>query len=234
MLGSKQLVLDSDDWGRVVYTGDFQMQRCRVAKPIVVKQCDTLIIDSTFPTPEFVFDERSEVECAIQKWAARKLDYGLIVFGAYAMGKAQELVAILNEVGITPVVSNKIARISEVYNASGIKLDYISAAERVSNDMRAVGSNFVLITEKPTSMVAASLSNRYNRRVFTGVATGFAKRFVFDTDVQFALSDHADFYQSLDYIKACGAKKVLTYGKTAEIFAESLKREKIDAHPFEM
>jgi putative mRNA 3-end processing factor len=227
MLGSKQLVVDTDLYGRVVYTGDFQMQKSRVAKPIEIKSCDTVIIDSTYPNSGVKFDPREEVEYAMQKWTSKKLEYGIVLFSAYAMGKAQEIIAILNEAGISPLVSDKISRISEVYKSYGMGLDYT----RIAPDLADQG-NFAMITEKPLALTASNLSASYGRRVFTAVATGFAKSVVFNTDVQFPISDHADFFQSLEYISGSGAKKVLTYGKQSDIFAENLRKEGIDADPF--
>lgn len=232
ILGSKQLVVDSEDTGeRIVYTGDFQVQRCRVAKPIEVRECDRIIIDSTYPHPELRFDDRSEVEHAIQKWTKKKMDYGMVLFGAYALGKAEELIAILNEAGITPFVTSKIASVSEVYKKCGIKLDYIDGDQDEARE-GIRHENFVGVTEKPLDLEAQSLSLFYGRKVYTAVATGFAKSYIFKTDVQFPLSDHADFSQSLDYINACGAKKVLTYGKQGPEFAENLRKAGVDAEPF--
>ena len=54
------------------------------------------------------------------------------------------------------------------------------------------------------------------------------------TDVQFCLSDHADYAQSVEYIDACEPRLVYTYGKGASpaIMANSLDREGYNAHPF--
>ncbi|MEM3876792.1 MAG: hypothetical protein QXP24_03670, partial [Candidatus Micrarchaeaceae archaeon] len=60
---------------------------------------------------------------------------------------------------------------------------------------------------------------------YTAVATGFAAIFKFKTDVQFPLSDHADFRQCLDYVEQSNAKKVLTRGSGAKALAAALSRK---------
>jgi Cft2 family RNA processing exonuclease len=231
MMGSRQLAVVSPEGERIVYTGDFQMQKSRVAEYIEIPQADTVIIDSTYPFPKVRFDDRCETETAIQKWTTAKLERGSVLFGAYAMGKSQELISILNEIGIAPLVSPKIANISATYSGNGYKLDYVplgSGAEAFVG----LGHSFVSITEKPLADTASRLASLIGAKVFTGVATGFAKSFRFDTDVQFALSDHADFVQSVDYINATGAKTVLTYGKGATAFAANLCIAGFNAKPF--
>jgi len=207
------------------------MQKSRVADKIEIPEVDKLIIDSTYPYPKIRFDERCEIETALQKWTLERAELGCVLFGAYAMGKAQELIAILNEVGVAPVVTKKIAEICSVYNANGYKLNYLPTARRYTEEYGETGA-FVGITEKSVVDEAERLSSSARIKVFTGVATGFAKIFRFNTDVQFPLSDHADFIQSVDYINATGAKTVLTYGKGAEPFARSLCLAGFNAKPF--
>ena len=62
-----------------------------------------------------------------------------------------------------------------------------------------------------------------NKKVFTAVATGFAKMMKFQTDVQFALSDHADFSQALEYASQSSPKIIYTYGSSAATMAKNLK-----------
>jgi Cft2 family RNA processing exonuclease len=65
------------------------------------------------------------------------------------------------------------------------------------------------------------------------VASGWAKIFKFDTDVQFNLSDHADFSQALEYINACAPKIVFTFGSNARLFAKNLVLRGYDARPLQ-
>ena len=233
MLGAKQLRIDNTETGeRTVYTGDFKMQGSRTTKSIEIVNADTVIVDSTYPEPWMRFDDREEVESCLQDWTRNKLRYGIVLFSAYAMGKSQEIIAMLNEIGITPIVSKRISAASMVYRGCGINIEYASAYDDASDYESITRDNFVGITDsRDVRGLGSALSSIYEKRVFTAVATGFAKKFRFDTDAQFALSDHADFRQCVDYIDATEARHVLTYGRSAETLAENLRRAGYAAVP---
>jgi putative mRNA 3-end processing factor len=233
ILGSKQIAINDEVSGRrILYTGDFQLQNGRACKKLQITGADTIIVDSTYFDPRIKFDERSEVEIAIQKWTQGKLRNGIALFSTFALGKAQELIMILNEVGIVPVVSEKIARINEVYAHCGLDLDYIADYEDGAEYIQLLKENFVGITDGPGDQIRACVSEAYGKRVYSAVATGFSKVMKFNTDVQFSLSDHADFWQAYDYIGMTGAKNVLTYGPNAVQMAINLSRNGCGAEPY--
>lgn len=234
MLGSRQLSIDDSSSGRrIIYTGDFQTVRSKTSRPIDVIDTDVLIMDSTYENPSIRFDDKYEVETAMQEWTSKRLGEGIVIFSAYAMGKAQELISILNDAGIRPIVSKKISRVSKVYLDNGIRLEYSSAYDPESNYESLVRENFVGITDaRDLQTLKACLHMAHRKEVFTAMATGFAKIFRFNTDAQFPLSDHADFGQSVGYIDATGAKEILTYGPNAESFARNLSKDGYNAMPF--
>jgi Cft2 family RNA processing exonuclease len=235
ILGSKQVSVNDPVNGlKTVYTGDYQLQKSRVCKQIEIEEADVAIVDSTYFQPEVQFDDRDETETALQQWTESKLNSGIVLFGAYALGKAQELVSILNEKGILPIVTKKISRINTVYRNNGVKLDYASVLDYAGDYHTLLKGNFVGIVENHLlPSMAIALSELYNKKVYTAVATGFAKMMRFNTDVQFALSDHADFRQCVEYIEATGAKKVFTYGQNRLALAAGLSDRGYNAMPFE-
>ena len=233
MLGAKQLAVTDEAHGtKTLYSGDFQMRKSAAAAPIQITDADVVIIDSTYPYPDVGFDDHDEVEASLQEWTLNAMSNSVVLFSTYAMGKAQELVRVLNNADIRPMVGNKICRINKVYEASGIRLEY--APLHADDGSLAVGSdNFVGIVEgKELKELAYSLAKYEGRNVSTAVASGFAKVFRFNMDAQFPLSDHADFSQSIDYIESTGAKKVVTYGSNQRLFANNLRAKGYDAMPF--
>ena len=202
MLGAKQLCVDIRDSNeRVVYTGDFQMQKSKTTKPIEIVDADCVIMTSVYPDPKVVFDDKSEVGAQMQDWTREKLKSGIVLFSAYAMGKSQELIALLNDAGIKPVVGKKINGINGIYQKNGVELDYAPAFGLDGDFKELANGDFVGVTERrDLDVLAHELSAAYKKTVYTAVATGFAKVFRFGTDAQFGLSDHADFSQSVDYI----------------------------------
>ena len=234
ILGSKQLYVENDLYGySVVYSGDYQMSKPLIAEKIKVREADVLIMDSTYPDPKIVFEDSGEVATAIQHYARMKLEKGIVLFGAHIIGRAQELIHILNEVGIEPFVDERICKANEVYKKHGIGLSYLQA-DLFADDLGKQG-NFVAIAEHSRlDPLRDKLAAECPRRVFTAVATGLARTFSFGTDVQFALSDHADFGQALEYIGECNPRLILTVGRNSEIFAKNLKHHGYDARPSSM
>ncbi len=225
VLGSKQLYVDDREHGySLLYSGDYQMVESAAAERIELRQADVLILDSTYPYPWLRFCEREETVRAIQHYAEMKMGKGHVVFGAYAVGKAQEIIKILNEAGITPAVDAKVASVSDVYNRHGLRLEY-SVAENLGKEPVLVVESSKLGEFKDT------IASQSAKRVFTAVASGWAKMFRFGTDVQFPLSDHADFQQALAYINACDPEVVLTCGNSATFFAKKLAVLGYDARP---
>ena len=231
MLGSKQLCIDGDN-GRTVYTGDYQMQRSLVAKPLKYTDADTLIMDSTYPDPNVKFGDRAETEMLLQEWTEKRLNEGIVLFGSYTMGKAQEIISMLNKMGITPVVSKKIFEVNKVYINYGYGLNSYSAYN-APDDTSIFSDNFVGVIENHTlKRVSEMLSVFHKKRVFTAVATGFARIYKFSTDAQFAISDHADFNQAIELIERVKPRKIYTYGDNDAKFAHNLSNAGYRAAPY--
>lgn len=226
ILGSKQLYVENDLYGySILYSGDYQTSEPIISEKIETRQADVLILDSTYPYPDVKFDDRSEVITAIQHYAKTKMEKGHVLFGAYAIGRAQELVRIMNDVGIVPAVDEKISKANGVYERHGAHLEYVSLSPNPEDNQVAI------VEQSRLNLLREEISARSVRRVFTAVASGWAKIFKFDTDVQFNLSDHADFSQAIGYINACSPKIVFTFGQSARPFAKNLVLRGYDARP---
>ncbi|MHB1830568.1 MAG: MBL fold metallo-hydrolase [Candidatus Micrarchaeaceae archaeon] len=230
MLGSKQLYVEQDSGASLVYTGDYQMQKSPVAEKIEIRHADILIMDSTYPFPNVVFDSKEEVIANMQSYIKKKGEIGSILFGAYSMGKAQELIRICNEIGIAPLVDPNIEKMNKVYLKHGIPLDYHTKdfASGIGGEEFAYQVWIVSMHLMDNVRRAVSATGR---QVFTAVATGFARMRRFNTDVQFALSDHADFVQAVEYIDRCNPKFIYTCGSGCDTFAKNLKANGYNANP---
>ena len=125
ILGSSQFMIE--DGSTMVYTGDFRLKESLLGRcePL---ECDTLVIEATFGLPEYVFPEPADVYDSIASWTKTSLASGRnVLFGAYALGKSQEIIRVLNQEGITPVVHPKIADFARVYNENGFHLKFVSS-----------------------------------------------------------------------------------------------------------
>ncbi len=235
MLGAKQLYInDIGNGSSLVYTGDFQMRHGYACPKIKSKHADIAIVDSTYPYPDVLFEEHEVVREDMERKLGRALDKGIVLFTAFRMGKAQELIAIMNGMGIKPIVSRRVGEINKVYMKNGIMLDYASAYDDDASDFESlILHNFVGIVEaRGINALALRLSGVHGKHVYTAIASGLAKEFKFDTDIQFPLSSHADFRQTVRYIDRVRPELVLTYGKDKNIMAQNLSAFGISAVPF--
>ncbi len=234
ILGSRQLYINSEELGySIVYTGDYQLQESSVAKKIEIKPADIVIMDSTYTDPAIEFDDRDETVSAIQRYILNKLDKGIVMFGTFSLGKAQELIKACNDIGVRPCVTQPIEKVNKVYEQFGIELDYATDYDHAEHTfLHDRSSNFVgIVTNNALKDVVAHTGAFYSRRVYTAVASGFAKMMRFNTDVQFPLSDHADFKQAVEYVERSGARFVYSVGENAELLASNLKKMGYAAAP---
>ncbi|MBS3817750.1 MAG: hypothetical protein KGY76_09340, partial [Candidatus Thermoplasmatota archaeon] len=123
----------------VLYTGDFNPHGGKTCKRAAPYDCSTLIIESTYGKTEYRLPPKDQVTDDLLAWTEQQRNEGPLAFGAYQFGKAQELIALLNEIGITPYTTESIAEISEVYNSYDMGLEYrIWDEDRAEEDYTVV------------------------------------------------------------------------------------------------
>jgi putative mRNA 3-end processing factor len=232
ILGSAQFRAELSGGFSFAYTGDFKLENALTTKGAEVAECDVLAVDATFGSRDFEFPPREETYDDIACWTAGEQEKGnSVVLGGYALGKAQELVACLNDrLGIAPIVSEKVSKACEVYVRNGVELDFLPIASAEAQDMLKSTFVAVLPPSKVTPELASDLSSVYGRRVKTALASGWAAKYRFvGLDKTFCLSDHADFPQLLEYVEASGAQTVLCQGAHKREFAGELQARGIKA-----
>jgi putative mRNA 3-end processing factor len=206
ILGARQLMVDGDG-ERIVYTGDISLRTNIFGMKAEMAPCDRLIMEATYGDPSYVFPPLEEVYAAISRWVKGNSGKNMII-GAYELGKSQELVRILNEDGIAPIVTERTDDFCEVYGKHGIKLDRLVVGSDEAEG--AMGRSFAAIVPmwKAKRYFAKRLAEAFERPTVCAVATGWALHYRFNTDAAFALSDHADFNDLAAYVEQSGAKEV--------------------------
>jgi Cft2 family RNA processing exonuclease len=231
ILGSTQLFVEHDG-ETFVYTGDFKMQDSLTTKKAEVRECDCLVIESTYASPEIVFPEREAVNSQIANWAKKNFESGSIVLlGGYSIGKAQELIKILNEyLDVAPVVESKIEKASRVYEKFGVSLERVPVMTDEAEEL--MKENFIAVVPPyyATGGFASKLSEIYRRKVACAVATGWALSYRHSSEA-FPLSDHADFKQILQYVEQSNPKKIYCCHGEVEKLANELRKRGYDAKP---
>jgi putative mRNA 3-end processing factor len=206
ILGSRQLVAESDG-ERTVYTGDISLKPNIFGWKADIPQCDRLIIEATYGDPAYVFPPHEDTRRGVERWIKNNEKKNLII-GCYELGKAQEMVKILNESGIAPIITKKTESFCSVYENYGIKLDRIVVGSEEAEE--SMSRRFVAIVPmgKAKRYFARRLGEAFERETLCAVATGWALHYRFNTDMAFPLSDHADFNDLVDFVEQTGARKV--------------------------
>lgn len=206
ILGAKQLLADHDG-ERAVYTGDFSIKPNIFGFKAEIPQCDRLIMEATYGDPDYSFPSMESVHESIQRWVKNNSRCNLII-GCYELGKAQEMIRILNECSIAPIVQRKTEAFCSVYESYGVKLDRLLVGSDEAEE--AMSRSFVAIVPmgRAKRYFAFRLAQAFERETLCAVATGWALHYRFDTDASFPLSDHADFDDLVYFVEQSGAKKV--------------------------
>ncbi len=217
MLGSAVFSVDVDGL-RLTYTGDMNTFPSVLHDPAeVVEGTEVLVIESTYGSPVYRFAEREEIYSMIVRWIREVIGEGSVpAFNVYAAGKAQELIALVNQtLGVPVVVSRNVGRVAEVYRRTYPWMEFVVEGTREAAEVVREGE-FVYVAERRTNL---PLRTRW------AVATGWAlmRRFP-GYDAAFPLSSHADFYGLLEYVKATDPKLVVTVYGHSSTFARFLNR----------
>jgi len=225
ILGSAQVLVENGQ--RVAVTSDFKLQDSIIQRGAEILPCDILVIESTFGLPCYDFAPREQVYEEIGKWVKEKSRSGFVVLAGYALGKAQELTAIVNKyAGIAPLVHESIARNNRVYEQHGAKLGGFIELQNNLNDSSVLIMPPSLVNHNVQQVLEFSL----RKKIFSGFATGWT--FKSSYDKIFQLSDHADFGQLMRYVQEAKPKLVLTtHGFDKEFASYVQRRLGIPARP---
>ena len=224
ILGSAMIELDYDGT-RLLFTGDLRTKdsiHLKGARPV---GCDILVIESTFGRPEYVFPEAARIRQMMRAFvdAARASGYTPVLTG-YAMGKAQEIVALLASYHEPIWVHPKIAAFCEIYRRAGVKLPEVE----VPTAGAPIGSLVVM----PPNFARTEWRERVPRpRVCfcSGWAMDRTRGGYHRYDQAIPLSDHADCASLVEFARETGAGTVYTmHGFSGEL-AELLRGEGLNA-----
>ena len=216
ILGSAQVRLEHSGLVAVV-SGDYKVEpdaTCSAFEPV---RCHVFVSESTFGLPIYRWPSQADVfEAARAWWRANQEAGKASVLFAYALGKAQRLIAGLGT-DVGPIFTHgAVEPLNAAYRASGVALPETAFAAA------AKGADWskALIVAPPSAQGSPWL------RRFGPVSTAFASGWMTirgarrrrSVDRGFILSDHADWPGLLSAIDATGAEQVwITHGYTAVV-----------------
>ncbi len=226
IFGSAMLhVTRTTDRASLLYTGDFKVRRGLTAEEPVFRRADTLVMETTFGNPSWVFPSETELRGTIMNFVNESLEAGKVpALLAYSLGKAQEALAILDQAQLPAVQHPAVARMTNACREAGCGLSEPIPFES------AVPAGHALICP-PNALRSEPYDKIPNIRsaMLSGWALDPRTVYRFGVDEAFPLSDHADFPGLLEAVKRVDPKRILTiHGYTRE-FAAELRRQHYDA-----
>jgi len=226
ILGSNMFLLDAGQ--KVLYTGDFCPQDRLEMEGARPQKCDALIIEATYGNPRYKFPDRSEMIKVIRDWVEDMLDQERsVVLRAYPLGKSQELITMLKD--FQPRLHGSVLETTQMVEGDDIRFDYLPF------DPEHVGPQLVISSGGRGDNGLSALRKKCSADVSGWCLDTNARslgRMGWGMDQGFAYSDHADFYEIMDFVKRCDPSVVYTHhGAEDTLASEIRKRLGIEAIP---
>lgn len=221
MVGSAQIRVEvkGEVW---VVSGDYKLEHDGLSEPFEPVPCHSFISECTFGLPVFTWAPQAQVIDEINTWWAANAAAGRVaMIGAYGLGKAQRILSNV-DTSIGPILTHgAVEGTNGVLRAQGVTLPD-TVLVTADTDRKAYPGALVIA---PPSALGSAWARKFGPHE-TGFASGWMRlrgvRRRRAADRGFVMSDHADWPDLLDAIKATGAENIyVTHGYT-EIFARYL------------
>jgi putative mRNA 3-end processing factor len=223
VLGSAQVCVEANGM-RVAASGDYKNIADPTCTPFELVQCNVFITEATFGLPVFRHGDPAAEIAKLLHSVGLFPDRAHLV-GAYPLGKAQRVIAMLREAGYDrPIyVHGAMKKITRYYESRGIDLGRIELA-RGATKAELAGS----ITLCPPSTLKEVWSRRFPDPV-TCFASGWmrvrARARQHLVELPLVISDHADWDGLTATISATGASDIwVTHGQEEALVHWSLSQ----------
>lgn len=212
-----------------VFSGDYKLQNDNLSTPFEPVPCHFFITESTFGLPVYKWAPQKNVFDEINAWWLKNQSEGKTsVLAGYTLGKSQRLLKNIDH-AIGPVFTHgAVDVVNEVLRGQGIDLP---DAPRLTSAVPPEDLRRALILCPPSAV-----GSPWIRRFFPyslGLASGWMKlrgtRRRRGADRGFVLSDHADWNDLNKAVNATGAEKIFVTHGYAEIFAQWLRGNGLEA-----
>ena len=232
IIGSAQIRLEykGEVW---VVSGDYKLENDGVCKPFEPVRCHTFITESTFGLPVYKWPDQQSVFNEINQWWKKNQAEGKTsILTAYALGKAQRLLAGIDP-SIGPIYAHgAIENTNAIIRKQGFDLPETPKVDGITNKEKLADA---LVLATPSALGTAWMK-RF-KKTSTGMASGWmairGTRRRRAADRGFVLSDHADWDGLNQAVEATGAERVLvTHGYT-NTFVKWLREKGLEAYELE-
>jgi putative mRNA 3-end processing factor len=232
VLGSAQIAVEAEGL-RIVASGDYKNVADPTCAPFELIRCDVFITEATFGLPVFRHgDPAREIEKLLHSVALFPERAHLV--GAYSLGKAQRVIALIRQAGYDKPIylHGALESMTDYYRQRGIALGDVRLVRGASKAQLA-GT----ITLCPPSALQEVWSRRFPDPV-TAFASGWmrvrARARQRGVELPLVISDHADWDGLTKTITATGAAEIwVTHGQEDALVHWS-KTQNLAARPLDI
>lgn len=224
VLGSAQGFVEMEQ-GTLLYTGDFKLRQGASAEATAHRRAHTLVMETTYGLPRYVFPPFEEVMGQILKFCIETLEENSVpVLLGYSLGKAQEILACLRGAGLRVMLHGTISKLVPIYREEGVAFPGFS-------DWNPADAAGHVVICPPTTAGSRAMAAVRKRRVaaVTGWAMDPGAIHRMRCDAAFPLSDHAGYDDLLRHVENVNPSRVLTLHGFASEFAADLRSRGIEA-----
>lgn len=191
VLGSAQIVLDHAG-ERIVVSGDYKRRPDPTCRPFEPVPCDVFITEATFALPVFRHPDSGDELKRLLNTLEAQPDRSVLL-GAYALGKAQRVIAELRNLGHnSPIyIHGALQKLCDLYTEWGVDLGDL----RPVTDVPKEAMQGRIIVAPPSA-----LTDRWSRRLpnpITAMASGWMRirqrARQRNVELPLIISDHADW-----------------------------------------
>jgi putative mRNA 3-end processing factor len=201
-----------------VVSGDYKVAPDGLSEPWEPVPCHTFISECTFGLPVFRWQSNDVAMAQIKAWWQANAAQGVTsIIGAYALGKAQRLIAGLAAIGVGPILCHTaVEATNAALRAAGYDLPETVLAGAGFDAHAHVGA----IVIAPPAALGSAWAARFGARDEASASGWMALRGVRRQRgaTGFVISDHADWPGLNMAIREMGAQNVfVTHGYTAQM-----------------
>ncbi len=218
MLGSAQVILD---WHgeRIVYTGDFKLEKNYTCAKAAIHPCDTLLIDATYGKPHYRFPPLAECRERLLEFVAGNIAAGVVpVILAYSLGKAQEAMKILSDEDIEIDAHKTAYEAAMIYGRFGVEIKGLHMLDGKPNRGRAL-----IMPPGGFRYINPYGWGRFKTCLLSGWTIDRRYGFQGGNSTGIPFSDHASYDDIVRYIEIAKPKSVFTLFGPPDV-AEYLRR----------
>ncbi|MDE0008183.1 MAG: hypothetical protein OXS50_07885 [Gammaproteobacteria bacterium] len=205
MLGSCQVAVHLLDGPRVGYSGDFGWPLDHVI------QVDQLVVDSTYGSPNSIRNySQSEAEQCLREVVGERLRHGPVHIKAFRGTIERVLHVLEGSIGVPILASDRLVREVQVYQMHGFAVGSLETLDSYNGRSALTERSYVRLYSKGDGF-GNELADGTSITCSAYMATSDHPLMRYsDRAYRVALSNHADFNETLAYIEASGASKVIT------------------------